>query len=80
MGRRTPQHHVGLPNDRKGFHKIDLTFGSEAVIPVKIGLPSPRAEQYEPEANREAMEVAMDLLEENRLQAAVRMASYQQKM
>lgn len=59
---------------------FSLTFGSEVVIPVEIGLPRLRIEQYNPETNHEALNVELDLLEERRLQAAVRVASYQQRM
>ena len=63
-----------------GQTPFSLTFSSEAVIPVEIGLPSPRTTQYGPEANNEALNLDMDLLEEKRLQAAMRVASYQQRM
>ena len=63
-----------------GQTPFSLTFGAEAVIPVEIGLPSPRTQQYDPETNNEALAISLDLLEEKRLQSAVKMASYQQQM
>ncbi|GFZ01910.1 hypothetical protein Acr_15g0005190 [Actinidia rufa] len=63
-----------------GHTPFSLTFGAEAVIPVEIGLHSPRVGHYEPEANNEALEISLDLLEEKRLEAAMEMAAYQQKM
>lgn len=50
-----------------GQTPFSLTFGSEAVIPVEIGLPSSRTEQYNQANNQEALRLEMDLLEEKRL-------------
>ena len=47
---------------------------------MEIGLHSPRVENFEAEANTEALKVNSDLLEEKRLRAAMEVAAYQQRM
>ena len=71
---------MGLQDYKKssmGQTPFSLTFSNESVIPVKIGLPSPRIEQYNLEPNHEMLNVGLDLLKERKLQAAVKMISYQ---
>lgn len=67
---------VRTPTGQTPFH---LAFDSEAVIPVEVGLPSYRVQFYESERNKEAQRLNLDLLEEVREEAAVRVASYQQR-
>ncbi|RDX98920.1 Tf2-6, partial [Mucuna pruriens] len=43
-----------------------LTYGSEAVIPVEIGEPSPRTALFNPTANEEELRTNLDLLQETR--------------
>uniref|UniRef100_A0A2N9EIF7 Integrase zinc-binding domain-containing protein n=1 Tax=Fagus sylvatica TaxID=28930 RepID=A0A2N9EIF7_FAGSY len=55
-------------------------YGSEAVIPLEIGLPTLRTSEWEPTRNDMAQSQALDLLEERREQAMIRLASYQQQL
>ncbi|RDX88909.1 Tf2-6, partial [Mucuna pruriens] len=43
-----------------------LTFGTEAMIPVKIGEPSPRTALFEPSRNEEELRANLDLIQEAR--------------
>ncbi|RDX61875.1 hypothetical protein CR513_59851, partial [Mucuna pruriens] len=43
-----------------------LTYGSEAVIPVEIGEPSPRTALFDPTANEDELRANLDLLQETR--------------
>ncbi|XP_075088189.1 uncharacterized protein LOC142170232 [Nicotiana tabacum] len=53
-------------------------YGAEALIPVKIGEPSTRYTQATEESNEEEMRVNLDLLEERRETALIRMAAQKQ--
>ena len=57
-----------------------LSFGTEIVIPVEIGLASPRALNYRATANSSQLSVSLDLLEELREKAQVRQAAYQHRV
>ena len=56
-----------------------LAFGTEAVAPVEVGLPSPRAEFSEARHNDEALLLNLDLLDEKRDEALQRIKHYQRK-
>ena len=56
-----------------------LTFGTEAVAPVEIGLKSPRVELASVEHNEEALRLNLDLLDEEREQVLKRTEDYQRK-
>ena len=56
-----------------------LTFGTEAVAPVEIGLKSPRVELTSVEHNEEALRRNMDLLDEKSEQVLKRTEDYQRK-
>ena len=56
-----------------------LTFGTEAVAPVEVGLESPRVEFANAEHNEESLLLNLDLLEEKRELALKRAEDYQQK-
>ncbi|XP_022143561.1 uncharacterized protein LOC111013429 [Momordica charantia] len=49
-----------------GETPFSLAFGSEAMVPVEIGIPTDRVEQYEPTKNEEELLLNLDLLEEKR--------------
>ncbi|RDX98991.1 hypothetical protein CR513_18019, partial [Mucuna pruriens] len=49
-----------------------LTFGTEAMIPVEIGEPSPRATLFEPSMNEEELRANLDLIQEVRQIAHIR--------
>ena len=54
-----------------------LTFGTEAVIPVKIGLTNFRTCTYNYESNNSQLRLNLDLLDEARDQAEARTKAYQ---
>jgi hypothetical protein len=57
-----------------------LAFGVEAVIPLEVGLPTTRTTEFVVETNKEDLWKDLDLLEERRDLAVVRLASYQQRI
>ena len=56
-----------------------LTFGTEAVAPIEVGLKSPRIELASVEHNDEALRLNLDLLDEKREQVLQRTEDYQRK-
>ncbi|GKC89874.1 hypothetical protein Tco_1150523, partial [Tanacetum coccineum] len=63
-----------------GDTPFSLTYGTEAVIPAKIGMPTLRTTEVNLEENKEALEINLDLLEERREHAAIREAKSKAKM
>ncbi|XP_075109202.1 uncharacterized protein LOC142180991 [Nicotiana tabacum] len=61
-----------------GETPFSLVYGAEALIPVEIGDPSTRYTQATEESNEEELWVNMDLLEERRETALIRMAAQKQ--
>ncbi|XP_022155124.1 uncharacterized protein K02A2.6-like [Momordica charantia] len=59
-----------------GETPFSLSFGSEAVVLVEIGLPSPRVEQFSLLDNNASVKLNLDLLEEHRETTRLRMAKY----
>ena len=57
-----------------------MTYGSKAVIPLEFGFPTLRMDQFNVEENHHLLVDNMDLAEERREIAMVKMASYQQKL
>jgi hypothetical protein len=68
------------PRRSTGETPFSLAYGSEAVIPLEIGLPTLRTSEWEPTRNDLAQSQALDLLEERREQTMIRLASYQQQL
>nr|GEU87086.1 reverse transcriptase domain-containing protein [Tanacetum cinerariifolium] len=56
------------------------TYGTEAVIPVEIGMPSLRCEEVKQAKNNEGLLSNLDILEERREKAAIREARNKGKM
>jgi hypothetical protein len=69
-----------MPRRSTGETPFSLAYGSEAVIPLEIGLPTLSFSEWEPTRNDLAQSQALDLLEERREQAMIRLASYQQQL
>ncbi|GKB98809.1 reverse transcriptase domain-containing protein [Tanacetum coccineum] len=63
-----------------GETPFSLTYGSEAVIPAEIGIPTYRTLMIREEYNEEEMRLNLDLLQERRETAAIREARYKTKM
>ena len=57
-----------------------LTFGTEAVIPVEIGLTSFRTNIYDEKSNDSQLRLNLDLLDEARDRVEAKMKAYQQRM
>ncbi|GKC03614.1 reverse transcriptase domain-containing protein [Tanacetum coccineum] len=63
-----------------GDTSFTLTYGTEAVIPAEIGMPTLRTAKVGLVQNNEALEINLDLLEERREQAAIREAKSKARM
>lgn len=57
-----------------------LTYGTEAVIPVEVGITSTRREAFNVEGNDDLLRVDLDCLNEVRDKAFSKMMEYQRKM
>ena len=60
-----------------GETPFNLTYGTEAVIPVEVGLISLRREFFDEQSNNDQLKQNLDFLDEVRDQAAQKMAKYQ---
>ncbi|GJZ03673.1 hypothetical protein Tco_0536948 [Tanacetum coccineum] len=63
-----------------GETPFSLTYGTEAVIPAEIGMPTLRTAEVDLTKNDEALEINLDLIEEKREQAAIQEAKSKAKM
>ena len=59
-----------------GETSFNLAFETEAVIPIKFGLPCLRVEEYNEDINSIWLQTNLDLIEESREHVAVRMTVY----
>ena len=57
-----------------------LTYGSQAVIPIEVGIISYRVHNHDENRNDEAMQLQLDLMDELRTTAKQRLARYQNRM
>ncbi|GJR46422.1 hypothetical protein Tco_1314525 [Tanacetum coccineum] len=57
-----------------------LTYGTEAVIPAEIGMPTLRTAELDLTKNNEALGINLDLIEEKREQVAIQVAKSKAKM
>ena len=73
--------HIELPREGpRGETPFSLTYGVEAVIPVEVNLCSARVSGFDPVENSELMLKWLNLLEERRESATIRLVKYQQKL
>ncbi|XP_077228370.1 uncharacterized protein LOC143861317 [Tasmannia lanceolata] len=63
-----------------GESPFNLSFGTEAVIPVDVGVPSPRVINFNEQINGDGLRANLDLLEEAREESRIRVAAYKQKV
>nr|GFA25403.1 reverse transcriptase domain-containing protein [Tanacetum cinerariifolium] len=63
-----------------GEKPFSLTYGSEAVIPAEIGIPTYQTLMIREEYNEDEMRLNLDLLQERRETTAIREARYKTKM
>ena len=68
------------PRRSTGETSFSLTYGAEAVIPLKTGFPTTRTSSFNPKDNDEQLTRNLDLIEEKREDAMVQLAYYQQKL
>ncbi|GMP45913.1 hypothetical protein CsSME_00014254 [Camellia sinensis var. sinensis] len=68
------------PQRSTGETPFSLAYGMEAVIPLEVGLPTIRSENFDPDLNDEAITLELDLAEERREKTLVHIASYQQEL
>lgn len=59
-----------------GETPFTLAFSSEAVVSVKIGLPTARTEAFDAPSNDEELCLNLDLLEERRETSQLELAEY----
>ncbi|GJT14740.1 reverse transcriptase domain-containing protein [Tanacetum coccineum] len=72
--------HRTMIKSSNGETPFSLTYGTEAVIPAEIGMPTLRTMEVDPTKNDEALEINLDLIEEKREQAAIQEAKSKTKM
>ncbi|XP_065634993.1 uncharacterized protein LOC136069854 [Quercus suber] len=63
-----------------GETPFSMTYGVEAIIPLETCFPTLRTSLFSPASNDELLEASLDLIEERRESAMVRLAHYQQKL
>uniref|UniRef100_A0A2N9IP78 Integrase catalytic domain-containing protein n=1 Tax=Fagus sylvatica TaxID=28930 RepID=A0A2N9IP78_FAGSY len=68
---------VRIPTGETPFR---MTFGSEAVVPVEIGLTTFRTSTYDEQENEEQLRLNLDLIDEVRETAETRVKRYQERM
>ena len=57
-----------------------MTYGVKSVIPLEIRFPTLRTSLFTPESNDSLLEKSLDLVEEQRENAMIQLAYYQQKL
>ncbi|GJS90737.1 reverse transcriptase domain-containing protein [Tanacetum coccineum] len=72
--------HRTLIKSSNGETPFSLTYGTEAVIPAEIGMPTLWTTEVDLIKNDEALEINLDLIEEKREQAAIQEAKSKAKM
>ncbi|XP_077248123.1 uncharacterized protein LOC143887814 [Tasmannia lanceolata] len=68
------------PRTPTGESPFNLSFGTEAVIPVDVGAPSPRVAIFDEQLNGDGLRANLDLLEEAREESRIRVSAYKQKV
>lgn len=67
------------PHRSTGETPFSITYGAEAVIPLETGFLTLRTGSFSPTSNDELLGAGLDLIEEGRENAMIRLAHYQQK-
>ena len=57
-----------------------MTYGAEAVIPLKANFPTLRTNSFTPSGNDELLGESLDLIEERKERAMIHLAYYHQKL
>ncbi|GJV58282.1 reverse transcriptase domain-containing protein [Tanacetum coccineum] len=69
--------HRTMIKSSNGETPFSLTYGTKAVIPAEIGMPTLRTMKVDPTKNDEALEINLNLIEKKREQAAIQEAKKQ---
>ncbi|GJT32670.1 reverse transcriptase domain-containing protein [Tanacetum coccineum] len=72
--------HRTMLKTSNGETPFNLTYRSEAVIPVEIGMPTYRTIQFNEAQNEKEMRLNLDIIQEMREIAAIREAKYKKKV
>ncbi|GKB27860.1 reverse transcriptase domain-containing protein [Tanacetum coccineum] len=72
--------HRNMIKSNNGETSFSLTYGTEAMIPIEIVMPTLRTTKVDMIKNDEALEINLDLLEERREQAAIQEAKSKTRM
>ena len=56
---------------------FNLNFGSDVVIPVEIGISTLQATHFDPKQNKDGIQANLNLLEETRENASIRVVAKQ---
>ncbi|GKA24549.1 reverse transcriptase domain-containing protein [Tanacetum coccineum] len=72
--------HRTMLKTSNGETPFSLTYGSEAMIPVKIGMPTHQTIQWNEAQNEEEIWLNLDLIQERREATAIREAKYKKKV
>ena len=68
------------PRRSTGESPFAMAYGTEAVIPLEIGIPGNRTQGVENDTNDKLLARAQDLLKEQRENATIQLAVYQQQL
>ncbi|KAL0439793.1 UNVERIFIED_CONTAM: hypothetical protein Slati_2462300 [Sesamum latifolium] len=68
------------PRGSTGESPFSLVYGTEAIIPVELGTPSHRVMNFAEECNKDLLKENLDLIEELREKAFIRMQRYKNTM
>ena len=68
------------PRRSTGETPFSMTYGAKAIIPFESGFPTLRTSLFNPSDNDEYLKKNSDLIEENKENAMVQLAYYQQKL
>ncbi|GJZ61007.1 reverse transcriptase domain-containing protein [Tanacetum coccineum] len=72
--------HRTMVKSSNGDTPFSLTYGTEAIIPTEIGMPTFRTAELDIAKNDEALQINLELLEEKREQAAITEAKSKRQM
>ena len=68
------------PRKSTGETPFSMSYGAEVVIPIETGFPTLRTQSFNPNNNNELLQRSLDLIEERRESAMVKLAYYQHKL
>nr|GEV13153.1 reverse transcriptase domain-containing protein [Tanacetum cinerariifolium] len=72
--------HRTMIKSSNGKMLFSLTYGTKAIIPAEIGMPTLRTTEVDVNRNNKALGISLDLLEEKREQAAIQEARSKARM